>query len=167
MEATTATTLAEAKKFLGDNLTKGVKCPCCSRHTQIYSRKITSSMAYGLIELYKLHKLGGEFMWTHIENSFKILNLPSSVRGDVPKLRFWGLIEPRTEESEDGNPNSGFYRLTSAGIAFAENELKIESKILIYNNEMYGYAKDSELISIKQALKDKFNYNQLMGHENV
>lgn len=165
MEVTTSTTLDQAKKFLSDNLTKGVKCPCCNRHTQIYSRKITSSMAYGLILIYKDWVKG---TYTHIESLFKSTpNLPSSVRGDVPKLRFWGLIEPRTEESEDGNPNSGFYRLTSAGIAFAENELKIESKILIYNNEMCGYAKDSELITIKQALKDKFNYNQLMGHENV
>ena len=164
-------TLAEAKKILADNLTKGTKCPCCNRHTQMYSRKITSSMAYGLIIIHKYReRTEDEYKdyYTNIESLFNATkNIPASIRGDIPKLRFWNLIEPQTESAGDGNPNSGFYRITTAGIDFVNRKSTVESKILVYNNQMYGFAKDSKKINIVEALGSKFNYNELMGHEKV
>ena len=101
-----------------------------------------------------------------MENYFKdILDLPSSIRGDCPKLRFWGLIEPVSEAAlpEDGNPNNGYYRITDLGRKFAEGKVLLQSKVKIYNNKFYGFSGPE--IDVWKALKNKFNYNLLMGIE--
>jgi hypothetical protein len=169
------TTLAEARVELQSKLDKGTVCPCCDRHTQVYHRKITSAMAYGLILLYRATRLGfseleidkdlNMFFGIHIEEYFKSLKIPSSIRGDVPKLRYWELITPRmeTSKSKDGNPNSGYYSITPKGTAFVTGNLLLPSHIKVYNNKMVGLSEKSKNISIQQALGSKFNYNELMG----
>jgi hypothetical protein len=160
-------TLGEAKALLRKELKKGADCPCCNRHTQLYSRKITSSMAYALILIYNeghVHAEPSGFI--HLENMFKLIpGLASSVRGDAPKLRFWGLIEPKDESADDGNPSSGLYRITDQGKLFVEGKVLIHSHINVYNNKMYGFSREGADVNIRQALKDKFNYNELMGKE--
>lgn len=161
---TETSTIAEAKAFLRSKVKEGECCPVCSRHTQMYVRKITSSMSAGLILIYRwFHDHGKSNEWLHIEQYFKSLpDLPSSLRGDVPKLRFWGLIQPRGTEGKDGNPNDGYYKITDYGRQFVECKVLIPSSINVYNNKMYGFAKEGSDINIRQALKNKFNYDSLM-----
>lgn len=144
------TTVTEVKAFLKENWKKGAICPCCKNRVQQYSRPITSSMAYGLIALFKAHG----YAFVHIQDFFKATLLPSSTHGDFPKLKYWGLIE------QDGD-KEGFYRVTLGGVAFIHNELSVKSHVLLYNNKNYGFEGDD--VNIKQCLKKKFNYSDLMA----
>lgn len=166
-------TISEAKASMRPLLRKGVVCPCCDRHTQMYARQITSSMGYGLVILnsYDYSFNNSEAMkrlclnsdWIHVESFFKqIPNIPSSIRSDIPKLRFWGLIEPRMNEKGDCNPNSGYYRITQQGKDFVNGKVKVMSHVLIYNNKMYGFPPEAKEISIEQAIKNKFDYKSFI-----
>ena len=123
---------------------------------KVYKRKITSSMAYALFLIYKR----GDNNYFHLEDYFKTLNIPSSIRGDAPKLRFWGLIVKDNLPRADGNPNTGYYFLTGRGRRFIEENLEVPKYAEIFNNQVKGFS--SETITFKEALKNKFNYNELI-----
>ncbi len=150
-------TIDEAKKFLRENFKKGAECPCCGQFVKRYKRKISSSMAYGLILIYKHKKVGEEF---HLEMFLKSLSTSPALRGDIPKLRFWGLLKKLTGRKEDGNPNNGYYELTQRGVDFVEEKIKVSGHVLLFNQRILGI--EGELIGIKQALKNKFSYEELM-----
>lgn len=150
--------LASAKNSLMRQVKKGAVCPCCERWTKVYSRKITNSMAYGLILLSKSTERR-----VHLENYFKSLNIPASIRADIPKLRFWGFILPLVGDKSDGNPHNGYYAVTRKGKQFVNGEIQVQSHIEIYNNEYIGDSESGRLISIKQALGNKFSYEELLS----
>lgn len=154
-------TVTQVRDFLNEKIEKGTVCPCCQQTVKIYTRPLTSSMAYALILLYKAPEAYvGEFI--HVEDHFKKLDIPSSIRGDFPKLRFWGLVEVQAYGKEEGNPNNGLYRITDNGKAFVRDRLAVPSSVRIYKNRFLGFGTDNKLIDIKQALKNKFDYNELM-----
>ena len=155
-------TIAQAKYVLKNKLREGFTCPCCDQFAKMYSRPISSSMAAGLCIIYNESK--DEYI--HIETLFKGKDVPSSLRGDIPKLRFWNLIMPKEGATEDGNPNSGYYKITLLGQHFVENRIKVPSHVDIYNNTFYGYSPKAKDIGIVEALKEKFNYNEIV-HEKV
>ena len=157
MEPTT--TLSEIKLFLRQNSEKGCVCPACNQHVQIYKRNITSSMGAALI---LLCKMATDSQWFHLETYLKASPAPASWRGDVPKLRFWGLIEKKEGEKTDGNPNDGMYRITPEGRFFAHGHHAVKNSILIYNNKKIGYPEDVEEVTIDKVLGNKFNYSELM-----
>src|SRR5918993_127727 len=97
---TEQTTLRETKNFLNENLDRGCICPACEQTCKRYTRKLTSSMAYGLYLIFKLSNSRDD-QWIHIENEFKQLDVPSAIRGDLPKLRYWGLIERKESVLDD------------------------------------------------------------------
>lgn len=143
-------TLGEAREYLRNNYEAGVICPCCTGFTKLYIRSITSAMAIGLITLYNKRKT----QWTHLEDFFKEQpNLPSSIRGDLPKLRFWNLIKAHPEKE-------GVYCITTCGEDFVNKEYVVPPKVRIYNNKSYGFTgKD---VTIVECLKNKFDYDKLM-----
>lgn len=143
-------TVKELRSFLRENWEKGCTC-VCTNHVQLYRRPITSAMAYGLILFYR-HDTTREFI--HAEDFFKgVANLPSSIRGDFSKLRFWGLIQANSE-------NEGWYKVTFSGMAFVLGRIKVQSHVKLFNNKKYGM--DGEEIDIHGCLKNKFDYNLLM-----
>lgn len=117
-------------------------------------------MAYALILIYKK----GTDDYFHIEDYLKEQQCSSGIRGDFPKLRFWGFIEPSPKGKADGNKRSGFYRITDQGKKFVRGELTVPIHVKIYNNSFYGYH-DESYTGIQKALKNKFNYNELMNYE--
>lgn len=144
-------TLGEVRALLRNKWKEGCSCAACGQHVQIYSRPITSSMAIGLILLYK--SLDHILEWIHAEDFFKKQNIPSSIRGDFSKLRFWGLIESHLH-------TDGYYRITEKGINFVIGLVKVEANVLLYNNTCYGFK--GEYKSIQDCLKKKFDYELLM-----
>lgn len=162
IKADLLTTLEESKQHFSENIHQGVICPVCNRYAKIYKRQITSSMAYALILIYRYYINSGKdfFQWIHLEDYFKTLKIPSKIRGDVPKLRFWGLVEKMNAQLEDGNRNSGYYRITDVGQKFVTGQLKVSKCAEIYNDKLLKFS--SELTDIHQSLKNKFNYNELM-----
>lgn len=169
---TEESTIKQAKDHMRPLLLEGVKCPCCQQHAQMYQRSITSSMALGLILMYnyeKKQRASGEYeddmpFPIHIESFFKgIKDVPASIRGDIPKLRFWGLIEPMGKVKPDNNPHSGDYHVTKKGASFVNNLCTVMSHVNIYNNEAYGFPVKAKEVTIIDALKNKFNYSKLMN----
>jgi hypothetical protein len=154
-------TLGEVKQYLKANWIKGTHCPACNQSVKLYQRPLTSSMAYGLILLARENS--AEDGWIHIENYFKELNIPSSIRGDISKLVNWKMLERFEGTREDGSNRVGVYRVTENGRRFVRGQLQVYSHILIYNNEFKGFT--GNLVGIKEALGKKFNYNELMGND--
>lgn len=162
-------TIKEARNMMRPHLKKGVQCYCCGQRAQLYVRKLTSSMIWALILIHKEFKkneredkYGVNLEWLHLENFFKgQADCPQAIRGDAPKLRFWGFIEPKDGPRDDGNPNSGFYRITAAGSAFVSGATLARKAVKIYNNQFYGF--DGPETDIFAVIKNKFDYNSLMN----
>jgi hypothetical protein len=151
-------TLGQAQAELKQKLNKGATCPCCGQYAKIYRRTITSSMAYALILIYKT----GSKEWIHVENYLKSIDCPSPIRGDVSKLRYWGLLDKKEEVREDGSDRNGMYRITDKGILFVQGKLAVPKHAFIFNNLLNDMSKDEDL-TITKALKSKFNYKEVMG----
>jgi hypothetical protein len=148
-------TIQEGKEYLRENFDKGVSCPCCGQFVKLYKRKLTSSMAYGLILMSKTNG------WVHLENYFKGLNIPSSIRGDMSKLVYWQLLQKQIGKREDGSNRTGMYKITDKGKMFVNGQIEVNSHVLLFNNKLQGFS--NELINIKKSLGNKFNYNELMN----
>jgi len=158
-------TLRDVREVLGSNLVEGTHCPCCNQYAKKYKRKLTSAMAWVLVIIYKYYlKEGNLEKWLHVEDYLKNYpNLPSSLRGDFSKLRYWGLIEEQKNTlRDDGSKRVGYYRITRRGKLFVEGKIRVLKHIFIYNNKVKGFIKGT-YISIKDASSSKFDYSELMG----
>ena len=154
-------TLEDAKEVIRASFKSGgTGCPCCGQFVKLYRRKITSSMAQGLISVYHYFKRPDAAEWLQVPSFLK----SSTLCGDFSKLRYWDLVEPMPkQERPDGSKRAGYYRITEAGIAYAEG-----ATIDQYRYEYNGHRRtidDPDLTqhSIKDALGSKFNYAELMG----
>ena len=115
-------------------------------------------MAYALILFYKQY-VGKELkdITIHADKFFKTQDCPPSIRGDFPKLVYWGFL--RKFDHCDG-----WYRLTESGRDFVQGKTSAPSHRLFYNNKCFGVPEDAKLITIKDALKKKFDYEKLMNN---
>jgi hypothetical protein len=153
-------TISQVQEEMRKELYDGVTCPCCTQHSQAYRRPLTSSMVYGLILLSQSPEQA-KGIHTHVEDYLKKMDCPSSVRGDIAKLRFWGLIEPLPGEREDKNPQNGFYKVLEKGFDFINGRVMVPQAVKVYNNRFLAY--DGKMIDVRQAIKSKFNYEALMA----
>ena len=153
-------TIKQAREDLFKAYDIGEHCPVCGQYVKKYKRKITSSMAYALILLYWRNEAHpGE--WIHILEYFRgKKGIPHTLHGDCPKLRYWELIIKKDEAKEDGNPDSGYYKITRKGFNFVKDMITVPKFIYLYNNEFLAFG--GELINIKEALGNKFDYGELM-----
>ncbi len=151
-------TVRQAQEQFRAELREGTVCPCCDRYGKIHRRKLNSGIARVLIGLYRLDRMAaGE--WIHVPTRIDY----RSGGSDYGILEFWGLIERRGDVKEDGNPSSGYYRITPAGIAFAKREVKVVRHLSFYNDAIVEDDEKSEDVDIREALGDKFNYEELMN----
>lgn len=152
----------DARQYIVQNWDQGVPCPCCGQRVQRYSRPITSSMAWGLCRLYEHFQENPEEKWVHVEGFFNSCpDIPFSFRGDFAKLRYWGFIEMLDERREDGSPNNGCWCLTPRGEAFVTGQISVPSHVYVYDGHALGFSDDQ--ITIRDALKNKFDYDTLMA----
>ena len=114
-------------------------------------------MAYGLIILVN----SGNKNYFHIEDYLKRQNCDSAIRGDIVKLKYFGLIEPRVETREDGSDRNGYYKVTEKAISFVNRKIKVPKYFNIFNNKLMGYSE--EQVDIADALNNKFEYEKLMN----
>lgn len=156
------TPLKEVKSWLRERVYKGEKCPCCLQMAKVYKRTITSAMAIALVHIYRRQMEIGLNEWMHVENYLKgVPNAPPSLRGDFPKLRFWGLLEKKDETRDDGSDRNGFYRITPNGVGFVRGEILVHKYIYIYNQR--PLKSDGVMVSISDALGEPFDYQKLMN----
>lgn len=152
-------TLAQARAQFYENLRDGTTCPCCDRYAKMYKRNLNSAMAATLIGMYKAW-MRDPGSWIHMI-SVHNFGLPSR---DYGTLEHWGLTEAKGETRKDGNPESGFHRITEKGRDFVEGKTLLRKYVFLYNNTRFDVNDESsfEEIGIKQALGTKFDYDQLM-----
>lgn len=148
-------TLDEAKQFLRDNWEKGVECPCCGKFTKLYKYKILGETSAALIRLYRLPE-----GWHHVR---EFADTGDGLRraSRWPELRFWDLVELKTEVQPSTKHASGFWRITDKGKAFVEGKLSVQETMLFYNKKPRGF--DGKYITIHDTFKNKFDYAELMG----
>ncbi len=135
----------------------GIICPCCDGKAMVYQRPLNKTMARVLIQMYvwSLERPGD---FRHVKNEwpwpFKRFNPEYARMVDL------GLIEEQDEEREDGNPNTGYHRITSKGCRFVRGETTVPSHVKCYKTRVIGVTEKQ--ISISDAMKRPFNYAELM-----
>lgn len=164
-------TVAQARKHLIDNRKKGTTCLVCDRRAKVYRRVLGGSMCYVLILLYRRFKMYGS-EWVHVVDFLSTVPLQGDgdklraklIKGDWPKLRWWGLIyEKPYEVKPDGNPSAGFWSITEAGVKFAEQQMKLPCAAFEFRSQLMDWDV-SEYVNIKEALKKQFDYDELMKY---
>lgn len=149
-------TIKEAKQFLRANFEKGVDCPCCGQFVKLYKRKLNSGMALFLIGLMRLWKKNPNKQFFSNKEVMNEMNLAVTSL-DYSVMRHFGLIEPRI--SEAGKRDSGYWRMTPKGFLFVQGH-KSSKYIFLYRNKRQGVS--DEQITIREALGEKFDYEELM-----
>jgi hypothetical protein len=76
--------------------------------------------------------------------------------------KWWGLVEPAAKDEKDEDKKaSGRWRLTDKGRAFVIGRTLIPKYAFIFDNGCFGYSE--AMVDIRDALKKKFSYEELMG----
>lgn len=151
-------TIREGREYLNSQMRrrKAAKCPCCTQTVKVYPRKIYSTMARGLIELYKMNALKPDYY--HIGT---IESMRQSGGGDFAKLTYWGLVEEMPKDAAQTNQRtSGYWRITEQGKEFVMNNLRVPEFVDVFNGNplrMYG-----DPVGIQDALGKDFDYEELM-----
>lgn len=146
-------TLGAARDELTARLEAGQTCPCCSKPSRIYRRKVNVQMVRTLIELYRRH--GMEFAYLP-----PIRRAVGADNREESKLAYWGLIEEEATRREDGG-RAGYWRVTSAGESFVLGHATIPKYARIYGRRLLGVYGDP--VTIRDALGTAFNYSDLMA----
>jgi len=154
-------TILEAKQYLGHHWKKGVKCPCCNQLVKLYKRKLDSAMAFGLVEMYRIHREKGNRDWLHIPTEFTKRQLNNS-NAQISKLKYWGLIYEKPNNENSAKRTSGYWRISGYGIQFIFKKILVPKYVYIFNQEKYGQSDDT-MVNISTCLGKKFNYMELMG----
>lgn len=149
MKLPPSTPLSDAQDLLRAAVDEGTRCPCCTQMAKVYKRTITTPMAVVLIKAYR--QFGRQWF-----------NLPrfSQKGGDDAKLRYWLLIEELPNENPETR-TSGWWRITEHGEAFVKGELAVPRYAHVFDGRCLRMSGDR--IDIKQALKNKFDYSELMA----
>lgn len=142
-------TIAAGKLWLRARLDQGEHCPLCNQNAKMYRRKINSGMAASLIHMHRIAPTGG---WVHVH----AIGAHSREEG---KLAYWGLAEEQTGAGMHGG-RAGYWRVTDKGRAFLKGTMTVPKYAKVYNGQCYGL--EGDLVSIKDALGTKFNYDELM-----
>lgn len=148
-------TLREARDKLRELLINdnALNCPCCTQRAQVYKRQIHASMARELIKAYRIVTPG---------SFFRAFDVRQHSAGDFAKLSYWGLIEEEKARREDGG-RSGWWCVTSKGEAFIRGHIVVPKICRVYNGKALGFREP--LISIRDALGKRFDYDELMRGE--
>ena len=159
-------TIADGRDYVERYMSDGCDCPCCDQYCKLYRRELNSGMGYALCLIRRYFLENPTERWCHVEDYLKTLDfVPTSVRSRYYSLlRFWGLIEPKTGTKDDGNPRTGYWRITDRGVRFVEGKINVPRYVLIYNNQFRGFWKADEYrTTLRRALEKKFNYQDVMA----
>lgn len=143
-------TLAQVQAYLRAHLDEGVSCPACRQLAKVYKRKLNSGMARSLIAMYVAGGTG-------------FVHLPTAIGArhrEEGKLRYWGLVEEEHLARPDGG-RAGYWRVTAPGEAFVLCQALVHRYARVYDGQCLGLGGD--LIDIREALGDRFDYAELMG----
>lgn len=138
-----------------------VRCPCCDQNCRVYRRKLNAGMAAYLIDIVKEFEHLRAWVWvpglTIYQSGYQ--------RGDYSYLRHWKLIESKPNDTDPTTRNTGMWRPTLQGIAFANRRITAPKYIYLYNNRLLRYGGNQA--DVVEALADHFDYAELMQPNHV
>lgn len=146
-------TLVEAKDWLRARVEDGVECPCCTQFAKVYRRKIHTTMAADLITAYRVTG----HHWFHLPTL-----LDGRHPGDFGKLAHWELVVEMPAVRADGSNRAGWWRVSDHGRRFVLGEIRVPKYAHLYDGRLLKLDR-SEWVSIRDALGDRFNYDDLMN----
>lgn len=153
-------TLHQAKSWLRERINDGAICPCCTQFSKVYKRAVNTSLAAGLISLYRIGNPG--YSYHHISEILSEAKLSSSVGREFSILRYWFFIEEKPKSKTDAEKKtSGYWKITPAGIEFVHGRSKAPRRAKIYDGRCLGF--DGEQVDIQHCLGKKFSYPHLMS----
>lgn len=145
----------------------GVICPCCDQLAGVYKRSITVSWIRFLVKMHKMFVADPKREWVKVASKKNGGELQTT-GGDYAKLRFFGLIEPKSAIRDDGSNRSGYWRPTHALTLFLGMSLKIPQYVFLFNNQQVADPLGAnnpkmDLIEFVRAAKEKFDYQEIMS----
>ena len=143
-------TIAEAKTHLRDNWEEGTNCPCCGQKVKLWRKKPISTAVASLCKLVKMYD--GKAL--HLDK-FNVVKKDRNFN----QLVLWGLIRPEYNEGETKRA-SGEWHPTAKGIMFVNEVRSIRKYVYTYDNKVVKFS--DETITVREALGNKFNYQELI-----
>lgn len=141
-----------------ENWETGVDCPCCNQLVKLYNRKLYSTPAAYLVNLYRLDRKNPKQVYWHVTEIQKVI----IGGGDFSKLMYWGLItEQPKDEDDDSKRTSGYWAITDKGRDFVRGKITVPSHVRLFDGKSYGFT--GKQVTIHHVLGNKFNYAELMG----
>lgn len=159
-------TLKDAQQYNREHWHEGCKCLACGQRVQLYNYKFFASSAFALIRLFNLTETNPDQEWFHVKD-YAEAGKDRPRAHHFAELRFWELIEKCDVNDDPAKKSSGYWKITEKGKQFVNEEIKVQSRILIYNNIFVGFAENSSEITVREALGNKFDYEELMGFKKV
>ncbi len=151
-------TLEEAtaiiKAGVKEKLLEGSECPVCTQFVKLYPIKIPATGVRDLIRLYRLTD-GDTDGFLHV-NDFADLSSRS-----FAKLAHWDLIQSEINEDTDKR-TSGMWTIAAKGKRFVEGDEKVPNRAYIFDSSARAFSHD--LVSVQDALGNKFDYEELMSY---
>lgn len=164
-------TLRALRDWVDANKDAGVCCPVCDHPCRVYPRVLNATTVRSLCWLVRAS--AGEVVAITDGGQAR---LPVEAGGfvDVPRwgptwvvrtnqhagLRWWRLAE-RAPNDDKKKRDSGLWRPTELGIAFAEGRILVPKRVYHYRGEAVGYG--PEMTSIVDALGETFDYQVVMA----
>jgi hypothetical protein len=142
--------LGQLRTWLRAHADEGTNCPLCKQTVKVYRRKVNAGMARSLITMYRV----GGLDWVHLPTQI------GSRSREEGKLAYWGLVEEERTLRPDGG-RAGYWRVTPAGELFVRGKMTIPKYARVYDGRVLSLI-TTEQVTIREALGDKFNYDDLM-----
>lgn len=153
-------TVAEVQAIMRPEVSSssGMRCPCCRQYAKVYSRTITGQMVRGLFQIF--HQRNRNLRedprneWVYVPDVLDYRSL------DTVKAQYWKLLQPEMTIRNDGG-RSGYWRITSLGLAYLFDHVAVPKYARIYNGECLELV--GPPVTVMTALGTKFNYDELMS----
>lgn len=153
MDTSKFNTIAEAKECLRENWQDGVECPCCKQLVKLYPHKLNATAVSDLIRLWNLSD--------RETGAFRHVREFSHDRGgSFAKLAHWGLVDSKIND-DTKKRTSGMWCITDAGKEFVIGLTSIPERAYLFNGKCYAMSNNK--VNIREALRNKFDYEDLMS----
>lgn len=149
-------TLAQAREVLRPLAAAGETCPCCKQHVRVYRRKLTTTAARAVIELYTEHGLDFGHLPTVAQ---KRMPEVAHQGGYLVLSAHWSLIvEERHLRPDTGR--AGYWRVTPFAEQWLRGEVTVPKYARIYSGRCLGL--EGDLVTVDEVLNERFDFAELM-----
>lgn len=134
----------------------GTICPCCDGLAKVYPRKFNKTMARVLVRMY-VWDCRQPGQWHHVRKEWDLENL--RFNAEYARMVDYDLIESPDDIRPDGNPDTGYHRITDLGRAFVEGRVRVPERHYCYKGKVIDQSEST--IDISGAIGRPFSYREL------